>query len=54
MKDYTNANISVSPNGKFIFYVEENADYNEEAALHASRARNTRHTIQTTKVVGRV
>ena len=54
VKDYTNVNLSVSPNGKYVFYVEENEDYNEEEALAASKLRNTRHTIKTTKLVGRV
>jgi hypothetical protein len=44
----------VSPNGKYVFYVEKNDDYNLEAALNVSNAKNTKHNIKTSKIVGRV
>ena len=31
VKNYTNANVTVSPNGRYVFYVEENDEYDAAA-----------------------
>ena len=55
VKNYTNANVTVSPNGRYVFYVEENDEYDPAAAIeHSKSFRGERHTIKTTKLIGRV
>lgn len=44
----------VSPNGRYVFYAEVNEEYDEQEAISSSKRRDTRYTVKTTKIIGRV
>ena len=54
IEDYENVLISVSPNGRFIFYVEENEEMSEEDDKDHNTSRRISTINQKVKYIGRV
>jgi hypothetical protein len=44
----------VSPNGRYVFYAEVNDEYDEQEAISSSKRRESKYTVKTTKIIGRV